>query len=216
MKIKVLDQKGKAAEEITVKDAVFAAERNIALIHEVATAQKNNARQGTKSTLTRSEVRGHAKKPYRQKGTGNARQGSTKGPHYDGGGVAFAPKPRDFTTKINKKKRSAAFVSAISAKLADSELVVIKDTKISSAKTKNVAKILENLKIADKSTMFVTAGLDPEFARSVKNIPTANVIPAIQLSVLDIVNCRYMVASVDAIRAIETAYSNDKEIKGGK
>jgi len=208
MKIKVLDQKGKEAEEITIDDSVFKAERNEGLIHEVAVALQNNQRQGTKSTLTRSEVRGHAKKPYRQKGTGNARQGSTKGPHYDGGGVAFAPKPRDFRTKINKKKKDAAFVSAISAKLADKELVILKTTKIAAAKTKNVAKIIEALKFDDKKVMFVTAGIDVEFVRSVSNIPTAGVTPAAQLNLLDLVTYKYVVASVDAVRAIEEAYKS--------
>jgi large subunit ribosomal protein L4 len=217
MKIQVVDQKGKVAEEIVVSNAVFAVDLNAGLIHEVATAQRNNARQGTKCTQTRSEVRGHAKKPYRQKGTGNARQGSTKAPHYDGGGVAFAPKPRDFSTKINKKKKSAAFVSAISAKLNDKELVVIKNTKLSAAKTKNVAAILEALKIGEKSAMFVTAGYDADFLRSVKNLPNASVTVAEQLSVLDIVNHKFIVASVDAIRAIETTHSvSDDKIVSDK
>jgi len=207
MRIKVLDQKGKEAEEITVTPKVFGAERDDGLIHEVAVALQNNQRQGTKSTLTRSEVRGHAKKPYRQKGTGNARQGSTKAPHYDGGGLAFAPKPRDFRTKINKKKKDAAFISAISAKLADKELIVIKNTKLAAAKTKNVSKIIEALKIEGKKVMFITDTIDTEFVRSANNIPLAGVTPAAQLNVLDIVNNRYLVASVDAIRKIEEAYN---------
>lgn len=206
MKIQVIDQKGKAAEEITVAKEVFGVERDIHLIHSVVVAQQNNQRQGTKSTLTRSEVRGHAKKPYRQKGTGNARQGSTKGPHYDGGGVAFAPKPRDFSTKVNKKQRAAAFVSAISGKLADKELVVIKDIKLAAAKTKNIAKIIEALKLADTKVLFITEGKDETFLRSVNNIPTVFVTTAPQLSVLDIVTHKILVASVAAIRKIEEAY----------
>lgn len=206
MKIEVLDQKGKKVEEITVSKEVFGVEVNSYLIHEVATAQSNNKRQGTKSTLTRSEVRGHAAKPYRQKGTGRARQGSTKGPQFDGGGVAFAPKPRDFSTKINKKQRAAAFVSAISGKLADRQLIVIKDTKLNSAKTKNVAKIVQNLKLEGRSVLFVTDLIDPEFVRSVNNIQRTAVTTAGQLSVLDIVNNKYLVASVAAVRNIEEAY----------
>jgi large subunit ribosomal protein L4 len=208
-KVKVFDQKGKEAEEITVADSVFAAERNEGLIHEVATAQSNNQRQGTKSTLTRCEVRGHAKKPYRQKGTGNARQGSTKAPQFDGGGVAFAPKPRDFRTKINKVKKAAAFVSAISAKFADKELVVLKNTKLADAKTKNVAKIIDALGLSDKKALFVTAAADKDFVRAAGNIPNACVTTAGQLSVLDIVTNRVIVASVDAVRALETAYAPD-------
>ena len=208
MKIQVIDQKGKPAEEITVSKEVFGAERNIHLIHEVAIAQQNNQRQGTKSTLTRSEVLGHAKKPYRQKGTGNARQGSTKGPHFDGGGVAFAPKPRSFVTKINKKQRMAAFVSAISAKLADKELIVIKNVKLSAAKTKNVAKIIEALKMQDRKVLFVTKERDEEFLRSVGNIPTAGVTTCCQLSVLDVVNNKFIVASVDAVQCIDECYKS--------
>ena len=213
IKADVLDQKGKVVEQITLDKSVFGADVNTYLIHAVAIAQQNNARQGTKSTLTRSEVRGHAAKPYRQKGTGRARQGSTKGPHFDGGGVAFAPKPRDFTTKINKKQRHAAFVSAISGKLADKELVVIKDTKFSAAKTKNVAKVIEvlckTLSVKDTTKfLFVTDGLDTDFVRSIGNIKTAEVTTAAQLSVLDIVKYKFLVASVGAVRSIELAHKD--------
>lgn len=207
MKIEVLNQKGKAAGEITVSDVVFKADRNDPLIHAVATAQANNQRQGTKSALTRSEVRGHSAKPYRQKGTGRARQGSTKGPHQKSGGVAFAPKPRDFTTKINKKQRTAAFVSAISGKLTDKELVVLDNTKIKDVKTKSVASILKALKMEAKSVLFVTTEYDPEFVRCSDNIPFVDVTTASQLSVYDIVNSKFLVASVDAIKNIEEAYA---------
>ena len=210
MKIQVVDQKGKSVEDITIDNSVFGAEVNIGLIHEVAVAQSNNQRQGTKSAQTRSEVRGHAKKPFRQKGTGNARQGSTKGPHQIGGGVAFAPKPRDFRTKINKQKKSMAFVSAISGKVADKELVVIKDTKLNLVKTKSVVKIVEALKFEDKRVLFVTGDLDANFVRSANNIPNVEVVTAGQLSVLDIVNNKYLVASVEAVRAIEVAYKEAK------
>jgi large subunit ribosomal protein L4 len=205
IKVDVLGQNGKVTEHITVDAAVFGADVNSYLIHSVATAQANNARQGTKSTLTRSEVRGHAKKPYKQKGTGNARQGSTKGPHYDGGGVAFAPKPRDFSTKVNKKERAAAFVSALSGKLADKELIVLKDTKIAEAKTKNVAKIVDALKITNK-VLFVTDAYDATFVQAIANIPSAQVTTAEQLSVLDIVTYKNVVLNVAAVRLIEEAY----------
>jgi large subunit ribosomal protein L4 len=204
MKVDVFDQKGKVVEQITLAHEVFGADVNSYLIHAVATAQNNNLRQGTKSTLTRSEVRGHAKKPYRQKGTGNARQGSTKGPQFTGGGINFAPKPRDFSTKINKKQKTAAFMSALSGKLADGELVLLKDTTLAEAKTKNVAKIIKALKLANK-TLFVTAAADENFVRSVANIENAAVTTAEQLSVLDIVNSKNLVASVEAIRIIEEA-----------
>lgn len=204
IQIEVLNQSGKAVEKLTVNGDVFGAEVNTVLIHSVAVAQANNARQGSKSALTRSEVRGHAKKPYRQKGTGNARQGSTKGPQFDGGGVAFAPKPRDFSSKVNKKERAAAFVSALSGKLIDKELIVITDTKIAAAKTKNVAKIIKGLKVS--KVLFVTAELDDDFVKSIANIENADVTTAKQLSVLDIVNYKHIVLSVAAVKAIEEAY----------
>lgn len=209
MKINVIDKSGKKVEELEVSKEVFGAERNEVLIHEVAVALNNNQRQGTKSTLLMSEVRGHKKKPYRQKGTGNARQGTTKGPQFTGGGVVFAPKPRDFSTKINQKKKSAAFVSAISAKLADAELLVIKDLKLKESKTKLVANLIEKLKLDNKSVMFVNP-YDVDFIRAVQNIPHAEVTTGEQLSVMDIVNHRVLVLSVDAVKTIEKQYGGAK------
>jgi len=208
MELKVIDQKGKSAGTVVVSKAVFGAEVNIGLIHEVAVAQMNNQRQGSKSTLTRSEVRGHAAKPHRQKGTGRARQGSSKGPHQIGGGVAFAPKPRDFSTKINKKKKEAAFVSVISGKLNDSELIVLKDVSLKEPKTKNVAEILENLKISGKSVIVVTAGKDDAFLRGAGNIERLDVTTAEQLCVLDVVNNKFVVVTVDAIKVIDGRYAS--------
>jgi large subunit ribosomal protein L4 len=207
IKIDVVDQKGKVCDHMNLNAEIFGADINTYLIHSVATAQSNNARQGTKSTLTRSEVRGHAKKPYKQKGTGNARQGSTKGPQFEGGGVVFAPKPRDFNTKVNKKERSAAFVSAISGKLADKELIVIKDTKIDKVKTKTVANIIKHLKLNGK-VLFVTDTLDADFVRGIANIPDAEVTTAEQLSVLDIVTFKNLVIAMGAIKSIEEAYKS--------
>ena len=211
LKVDILDQKGKVAGQLDLDANVFGQDVNTYLIHAVAVAQQNNARQGTKSTLTRSEVRGLAKKPYRQKGTGNARQGSKKAPHHDGGGVAFAPKPRDFSQKVNKKQRHAAFVSALSGKFQDKELIVIKDTKLDAAKTKNVVKLVEALVkakigVTEKSRLlFVTENIDTDFVRAVANIERAEVTTASQLSVLDVVTCKFVIASVAAIKSIEEA-----------
>ena len=124
-KVKVYNMKAEEVGTQTLKDSVFGVEYNEPLIHEVVVAYNANQRQGNKSTLTRSEVRGHSAKPYRQKGTGHARQGSTKGPQYKGGGVVFAPKPRDFSKKVNKVKKYGALVSALSAKLAEKEITVL-------------------------------------------------------------------------------------------
>jgi len=208
MKLKVIDQKGKPAGEITVSPDVFGAEVNIGLIHEVAIAQQNNARQGTKSAQTRSEVRGGKKKPHRQKGTGRARQGSLNAPHQTGGGVAHTPKPRDFTTKINKQKKFAAFISALSGKVADNELLILNTFKLKEAKTKHVAAILENLKLEGKSVMFITNGKDDEFLRAANNLERVKVNTAEQFSVLDIVQNKYLVLSQDAVAMID---DNKKE-----
>ena len=214
IKVDILDQKGKVVGSEVLNNEVFGVDVNTYLIHAVATAQANNARQGTKSALTRAEVRGHSKKPYRQKGTGNARQGSTKGPQFDGGGVVFAPKPRDFTTKINKKQRAAAFVSAISGKLADKELIIINSLDIQSEKpcTKKIAAIVnalaktKNINSPERKILFVKQANDVIFVQSAANIPNTTVTTAAQLSVHDIVNCKYIVASLSAVKAIEEQY----------
>ncbi|MCL2621568.1 MAG: 50S ribosomal protein L4 [Firmicutes bacterium] len=205
-KIKIYSQAGVAGEDLAVSDKVFKVELNTPLIHEVVVAQRNNQRQGTKSTLTRSEVRGHAKKPYRQKGTGNARQGSTKGPHQIGGGVAFAPKPRDFSTKINKTKKDQAFKSAISAKLADGELIGVKEINLKLIKTAEIAKMLEKLKLDQKRVLIVTEKYDASVLRATRNIPNVNVTTAGQLSVLDVVNNKICLPTVAAIKKLEEIY----------
>ncbi|MCM1404342.1 MAG: 50S ribosomal protein L4 [Prevotella sp.] len=209
MKINVIDKTGKTVDTLEVSKEVFGAERNEILIHEVAVALNNNQRQGTKSALTMSEVRGHKKKPFRQKGTGNARQGTTKGPQFTGGGIVFAPKPRDFSTKINQKKKSAAFVSAISAKLADHEMLVIKDLKLKEGKTKLVANLIQKLKLENQSVIFVNP-YDVEFIRAVQNLPRVDVTTGEQLSVMDMVNHRMMVVSVNAVKTIEKQYGGVK------
>jgi large subunit ribosomal protein L4 len=210
MKLNVIDKKGKAVAEIAVDESVFGAERNEILIHEVAVALQNNQRQGSFSNLTMAEVRGHHKKPYRQKGTGNARQGTTKGPQFTGGGIVFAKKPRDFSTKINQRKKMAAFVSAISGKIADGELLVIKDLELTEYKTKSVAALLENLRLSGKTVAFVN-GYKPEFVRSVRNIAKATATTPEQLSVLDIVTNKVLVVSADAIKSIERQYREQGE-----
>jgi large subunit ribosomal protein L4 len=210
IKLNVLDKNGKPAGEIFVKKSVFGAERNEILIHEVAVALQNNQRQGTFSNLTMAEVRGHHKKPYRHKGTGNARQGTTKGPQFTGGGIVFAKKPRNFSTKINAKKKHLAFVSAVSGKIADGEFIVVKDLELKDAKTKSVVSIVEMLKIKDR-VLFVN-GYKPEFVRSARNIEKVSTTTPEQLSVLDIVTNKILVVSADAVREIEKQYSEQKEM----
>ena len=143
MRSKLYDMSANEIGEIELPENVFDIAYNEALIHEVVVAHNANQRQGTKSTLTRSEVRGHAKKPYRQKHTGRARHGSTKSPEYKGGGVVFAPKPRDFSKKVNKQVKKIAFASALSAKLAQNDIVFIDEFKLDAPKTKEVQKLRE-------------------------------------------------------------------------
>ena len=192
-------------KSISLADEVFAVPYNEALIHEVIVAQDANLRQGTKSALTRSEVRGHAKKPWKQKHTGHARQGSTKGPQFVGGGVVFAPKPRDFSKKVNKFARRNAFVSALSQKLAQNEVVILDEFKLDQVKTKEVQNFLDTFKF-DKTVCLVLANKDDNALRASNNIERMSVTTASLLNVSDIVKNKQVVLTLDAVKSIEEAY----------
>ena len=202
---KILNIMGQECGTIKLNDSVFKTEYNEALIHQVVVAHLANLRQGTKSALTRTEVRGHAKKPWRQKGTGRARQGSTKAPQWRGGGVAFAPKPRDFSKKVNKEAKRVAFRSAISTKLAEKELVVLENLDIKDAKTKSMIEVMKNLSL-DKTAVFVIKGENENVLRASGNIPNVEVTSSDLLNVYDIVKCDKLVVTADAIKSIEEAY----------
>jgi len=204
--IKVLNISGQECDTLKVSDKVFKQEYNEALIHQVVVAYLANQRQGSKSTLTRSEVRGHAKKPWRQKGTGRARQGSTKGPQWRGGGVVFAPKPRDFSKKVNKEAKRAAFRSAISTKLADQEIIVLNELNLEAPKTKDMKQIYNNLGLR-RNVLFVTKGNNENVIKSAANIPTIDVTTAGVLNVYDILVSDKVVLTVDAVKQIEEAYA---------
>lgn len=203
--VKVLNILGKECGNLDLNDEVFGLEYKEPIIHEVVVAYLANNRQGTKSALTRSEVRGHAKKPYKQKGTGKARQGSTKAPQFRGGGVAFAPKPRDYSKKVNKEAKRVAFRSAISTKLANNELIVVDNIDLKEAKTKNVIEILNNLKLT-KSVMFVIKGVNENLILSTGNLEKVGVTTDNLLNVYDIVSMENLVITTDAIKSIEEAY----------
>ncbi|MBQ9791900.1 MAG: 50S ribosomal protein L4 [Clostridia bacterium] len=203
--VKILNIKGEETGSLKLNDAVFGQEYKEALIHQVVVAHLANLRQGTKSTLTRSEVRGHAKKPWRQKGTGRARQGSTKAPQWRGGGIAFAPKPRDFSKKVNKEAKKVAFRSAISEKLATKELVVVDSIALKDGKTKEMLAVLKGLNI-DKTAIFVTANQDEMLLRAAANLQNVDVTTSGLLNVYDIVDCDKLVVTADAIKSIEEAY----------
>ena len=205
MNDKVLNISGEEVGTLKLSDEVFKQEYNEGLIHQVVVAYLANLRQGTKSTLTRSEVRGHAKKPWRQKHTGHARQGSTKGPQWRGGGIVFAPKPRDFSKKVNKEAKRTAFKSAISTKLKNQEVIVVDKLNIEDAKTKLMANVLKNLKI-DKSVVFVTKEKDELVMRASNNLPNVEVTNASVVNIYDIVSNDKVVLTQDAAKYLEEAY----------
>lgn len=186
-------------------DSVFGVEYNEAIIHQAVVAQMANARQGTKSTLTRTEVTGGGKKPWRQKGTGNARQGSIRAPQWKGGGVVFAPKPRSFRKKVNKLVRMNALTSALSAKLSDGNLIVLDKLDIE-PKTKNMAAVLKALKVESRVLLVLPDG-NGNALRASHNIPNVRTAASEQLSVYDVVANAVMLTTVDAIKAIEQKYT---------
>lgn len=207
MKIDVYNIKGEQVGTEELNESVFGAEYKESLIHDMVVAFNANNRQGTKSTLTRSEVRGHAKKPWKQKHTGRARQGSTKGPQWRGGGVVFAPKPRDFSKKVNKSAKVAAFKSAISAKLAQNEILCINNFDLQEIKTKNVSNFLDTFKL-DKKVVIVIDKANKELFLSSRNIPNVSVVTADLLNVYEIVANRNLVILQPALKLIEEAYKD--------
>lgn len=204
--IKVYDKSAIVKGSMELSDKVFGCEYNNALIHEVVVAYLANQRQGNKSTLTRSEVRGHAKKPWAQKHTGHARHGSTKAPQWTGGGVAFAPKPRDFTKKVNAKAKQAAFRSAISQKLAQNELTVVDNLTLDAAKTKEAVKVMDAFKFTGR-TLFVVADENESLRIATNNIPNVEVVNASLLNTYEVVVNKNVVATQDAIKKLEEAYA---------
>ncbi len=203
---KLVNMNGEEVGKIKLSDNLFAIDYNEPLIHEVVVAYNANQRQGTKSALTRSEVRGHAKKPYRQKHTGRARHGSTKSPEYKGGGVVFAPKPRDFSKKLNKQVKKIAFASALSEKLRQKEVIFLDEFKLSEPKTKEVVKFLEALKL-DKSVVIVTDVKNEDALRASGNLQNVKIQIADLLSTYDVVANNKIVLTKDAVKSLEEAYN---------
>ena len=203
-KVKVYNMNAEEVGTKTLKDDIFGVEYNEPLIHEVIVAYNANQRQGTKSTLTRSEVRGHAAKPWRQKGTGRAIQGSTKGPQWTGGGVFFAPKPRDFSKKVNKVAKRVALLSALSEKLREKNVTVLDKFDITSAKTKDAQKFLDAFKF-DGSVVVVSADNTEKEVRAVKNIQNLQTVDVSLLNVYDVVANKNVVLTESAIKYLEEA-----------
>ena len=203
--IKVYKQTGAEAGTMNLDDSVFAVEFNEALVHQVVVAQQNNARQGTKSTLTRTEVRGGGVKPWRQKGTGRARQGSIRSPQWTGGGVVFAPKPRDFSQKVNKQMKRGALCCALSDKVACDAMVVVDEIKLAAAKTKEMIAVMKALGV-EKRALLVVTDADEAVVRAANNIPTVTTVNSALINVYDVMANEKLVMTKSAVEKIEEAY----------
>ena len=206
MQTKVYNIKGEEVGKMTLKDEVFKVPYNEAVIHQVVVATLSNARQGTKSTLTRSEVRGGGRKPWRQKGTGNARQGSIRAPQWIKGGVVFAPKPRDFSKKVNKKVKELAFKSAISTRFDEKNVIVLDELELAQPKTKDMVQILEALKV-DTSAIIVTDVANENVVLASRNLEKIETSHAEVLSTYEIVKNAKLIVTKAAIKKIEEAYA---------
>lgn len=204
-KLKVYNMKKEEVGNISLNDMVFDADYNEPLIHQVVVAMHNNARQGTKSTLTRSEVNASKRKIYRQKGTGGARHDEKSAPQFDGGGVVFAPKPRDFSQKINKKMRDIAFSSALSQKIRQNEVVILDEVNFTDNKTKSASEFLKTFGL-NKRTIILTDGKNEGVMRATGNIQKVSCEDVMLLNVAQIVENTYLVFTKDAIKKLEEAY----------
>ncbi len=203
-KVNVIDLKGSKVKDIDINDEIFKIEGDDIVLKKAIRLQMNSLRQGTASTKDRSEVSGGGRKPYRQKGTGNARQGTIRAPHYRGGGVVFGPTPRDYSFKINKKERRLALKTALSEKLAESKLIVVDTLELPSVKTKDAIKLLETLKLEGK-VLFVSSHDAEKLYLATRNLGTIAVIMVDELNVYDIVNADILVCDEDTVKYIEEA-----------
>ena len=206
LKTNVLDMSGKVVGEIELSEAVFGIEPNAAVVHDVVKNHLANCRQGTQSALTRAEVSGGGRKPWRQKGTGRARQGSTRAPQWTHGGIVFAPKPRDYGYTLNKKTRRLALKSALSAKAAEAAIVVIDAIKMDAPKTAEFAKFLNAVGVEGKA-LVVTAANDENVVKSGRNIPGCEVTFANLINVYDVVNAKKLVVDQAALAKIEEVFA---------
>ncbi len=203
--VSVFNMEGKEVGSIELNDAVFGVEVNEHLVHMAVLQQLANKRQGTQKAKTRSEVSGGGRKPWRQKGTGHARQGSTRSPQWKGGGVVFAPTPRDYSFKLNKKEKRAALKSALTSRVNESRLIVVDDLKLDEVKTKKMAGALKALN-AEKA-LIVLEGDNENVALSARNLPTVKVAYINTINVYDILKYNTLVLSKDAVAAIEEVYA---------
>ena len=204
--MKVLNMAGAEVGTVELNDAIFGIEPNEVVVHEVVKNHLANCRQGTQSALTRAEVSGGGKKPWRQKGTGHARQGSTRAPQWTHGGIVFAPKPRDYSYVLNKKVKRLALKSVLSAKVAEGKLVVVDAIKMDAIKTADFRKFLDAVQVGGKAVV-VTPAVDTVIVKSARNIPGVLTTPATNLNVYDIINAQYLVVDQTALAKIEEVYA---------
>jgi len=204
-KVAVLNMQGKQVEELELNDAVFGVEVNEHLIHRAVVAQLANKRQGTQSTLSRGEVRGGGAKPWRQKGTGRARHGSIRSPQWKGGGVVFAPKPRDYSKKMNRKERRIALRSVLTTKVADSKFIVLDALNFDEIKTKNMINVLDNLDV--KKTLIVINEENKNVFLSAKNIQGVQMALTNTINVYDLLKYDTCIVTKDALATIEEVYA---------
>ena len=204
--IKVLNMAGAEVGTVELNDGIFGIEPNTAVVHEVVKNHLANCRQGTQSALTRAEVSGGGKKPWRQKGTGHARQGSTRAPQWTHGGIVFAPKPRSYSYVLNKKVKRLAMKSALSAKAAAGEIIVVDSIKLDSIKTKDFRAFLNAVK-ADGKSLVVTPAKDEIVVKSARNIPGVETTMANLMNVYDILKAKYLVLDKEALAVIEEVFA---------
>ena len=203
--VSVYNMEGNEVGKMDLNDAVFGVEVNEHLVHMAVVAQLANKRQGTQKAKTRSEVRGGGKKPWRQKGTGHARQGSTRAPQWTGGGVVFAPTPRDYTIKLNKKEKRAALKSALTSRVQENKFIVLDELKLDEIKTKKFQSVLNNLKV---NKALVVVGEDSDnVVKSARNIPAVKTAYVNTINVYDILKYNTVVATKAAVANIEEVYA---------
>ena len=203
--VSVYNIDGKEVGSIELNDAVFGVEVNEHLVHLAVVNQLANNRQGTQSAKTRSEVSGGGRKPWRQKGTGHARQGSTRAPQWTGGGVVFAPKPRDYSFKMNKKEKKIALLSALSSKVNDSKIVVLDSFNLDEIKTKKFAEVMNNIKVSN--ALFVIEGENKNVVLSGRNIPTVKVSATNEINTYDVLKYDTLVVTKAAVEKLEEVYA---------
>ncbi|MDO5381151.1 MAG: 50S ribosomal protein L4 [Eubacteriales bacterium] len=203
--VSVYNIEGKEVGSIELNDAVFGVEVNEHLVHMAVVNQLANNRQGTQNAKTRSEVSGGGRKPWRQKGTGHARQGSTRAPQWTGGGVVFAPKPRDYSFKMNKKEKKLALLSALSSKVADSKIVVLDEFKLDEIKTKKFVEVMNNIKV-DKA-LVVLEGENKNVVLSGRNVPTVKVTATNEINTFDVLKYDTLVVTKAAVEKLEEVYA---------